>query len=161
VEITTELLAIFSFVLNAILISFIIKQYKFLQKQYETVNRPWLVLEHGERIVDNVGLSLENIGNLPAEKITISCKPTFYHGVEKSVPSDSEKEIVSIGIIVPKQKYNFTFNFLAIDDIATCEEMNVAIFVKYYFSKKEKTSKFNYVINNSVELSQITCEEAT
>ena len=132
---------------------------RFSQKQYETLHRPWLVLEKSGTMVDNVALSLENVGNLPAEKITVSCKPVF--DGEKKIPSDSENEITRIGIIVPKQKYQFTFDFLSIDKIVGCNEMNVDIFVKYYFGRKEKTSKFTYVVNNLVDIDQIWCEEAT
>ena len=127
--------------------------------QHETLHRPWLVLDKAGRIVDNVSLSLENIGNLPAEKIIVSCKYVFTKQDQKKISSDSEN--IKIGIIVPKQKYYFTFNFLEIDEIQTCLDMTADIFVKYYFGKKEKISMFTYVIDNLVDLDHITCEKAT
>lgn len=158
-----ELLALFSFFLSAVLVAVIIKQHSFSQKQYETVNRPWLVLGEGKEIVydNNIDLFLENIGNLPAEQITISYKAVFYNKDKKNTLINSDKELVSIGIIVPKQKHHFTWNFLTVDEIMGCEEASIDIMVNYHFGKKEKISKFNYYIHNLVSHKEISCKEAT
>ena len=148
--------ATWALVCATILIGFL--TIRFSQRQYETLHRPWLVLDKAGRIVDSVGFSLENVGNLPAEKITVSCKPVFD---DKEIHPKSKNESTKIGIIVPKQKYQFSFDSLFIDDLIGCNDMRAEIFVKYYFGTKEKTSKFTYLVDNKVDIDQIWCEEAT
>ena len=155
-EITTEHLAIISIIVNVILVVFIIKQYKSSQ------SRPWLILDEGEKIVfdNSIDLYLENIGELPAQSIAIHYQHIEYDE-GKRIVKEFEKEFVTIGIIVPKQKYHFTLNSFELDNILSSTEFNVDITVTYYFGKEEKLAKFNYYYNSILEHKEIKCAEAT
>ena len=162
VEITTEYLAIIAIVVNVILVVFIIKHYKSSQKQFQLKSRPWLILDEGEKIVfdNSIDLYLENIGELPAQSIAIHYQYIEYDE-GKRIVKEFEKEFVTIGIIVPKQKHHFTLNSFVLDNIITSEEFNVDITVTYNFGKEEKLAKFNYYYNRVLNHREINCTEAT
>lgn len=142
---------------------FLQKQNQNIQEQFKSINRPWVVLGKNSGMVgDNqVDFFLENLGNLPAEKIVIKYKPVFYKENEKYTPPKSEEEIVNVGIIMPKQKHRFTFYTLLIDDIIHHDEINIDIFVTYYFGNEKKISTYNYYILKILDMDEITCKEAT
>ena len=160
-ELSQDAVTIFSLVLNAILVGVVIVTYRQSIKQYETVNRPWLVFNDPRKTgFDNYfDLYLENIGNLPAEKISIITKPTFYYKKAEKNPS-IEGEPIKIGIIMPKQKHHFTLNYFTVDDIIDCEEYSIDIFVTYNFGSNKKTSKFNLYANNLISHREVSCVEA-
>lgn len=162
VEITTEHLTIIAIVVNVILVVFIIKHYKSSQKQFQSKSRPWLILDEGGKIVfdNSIDLYLENIGELPAQSIAIHYQHIEYDE-GKRIVKDFEKEFVTTGIIVPKQKYHFTLNSFELDNILSSEEFDVDITVTYNFGKEEKLAKFNYYYNRTFEHKEIKCSEAT
>jgi len=161
-EITTEHLAVISIIVNAILVTVIIKQYKFSQNQFHSKSRPWLVLGQGDKLVfdNSLDLYLENIGELPAQNISIRFQHIRYEDGKK-IPQELEKDVVTIGIIVPKQKHHFTLDCFDADTMMTNEEFDADIIVTYQFGKEEKLSKFNYFYHRLLEHHEIKCIEAT
>ena len=118
-EINSEFITLFSVFVNVILVGIVIFQYRLSLRQYETVNRPWLVLsQNGKTPQDLLRWQLENIGNLPAKEITITSKPEFEYK-EKIIPEIKE-EPIKIGIIMPKQKYNFSLAYAALQTLDEC-----------------------------------------
>ena len=50
-ELSTEVITIGSLVANAVLVGIVILQYVLSVQQYETINRPWLVLKKMDNIL--------------------------------------------------------------------------------------------------------------
>lgn len=160
-EITTEHLAIIGIIVNAILVTVIIKQYKFSQTQFQSKSRPWLILGEGEKLVfdNSLDLYLENIGELPAQDISIRYQHVeFKEG--KLISKEFEKDLVTIGIIVPKQKHHFTLDSFNADNMMGSEDFDANITITYYFGKEKKNAKFNFYYNNLMGHKEIKCIEA-
>ena len=101
-ELNPEIVTIFSLIANGILVGIVVFQYRLSLQQYETVNRPWLVLHKEGTIYDNhVRWYLENIGNLSAKEITITSKPEFEKYEDRTELFTCEKEHLQ-GILTRK-----------------------------------------------------------
>ena len=119
-----------------------------------------MVLRKEGRIYDNVGWYLENIGNLPAEEITITSKPKFYDKDNNLKIPEIKNEPIKIGIIMPKQKYDFAFDYFEVDDTISYVELNIEVNIGYKFLNKKKNSKFRYHQHNIAGYEEISCVES-
>ncbi|MCH7647132.1 MAG: hypothetical protein IIA83_00790 [Thaumarchaeota archaeon] len=159
--ISPEIITIASLIVSAVLVGIVVFQYRSGIQQYETVNRPWLVLSKKGIIYDNhVCWHLENIGKLPAKDIFITSKPEFFTTLEKSIIPDIKNEPIKIGIIMPKQKHDFAFNYLETDTAQGHVSIQIIVTIKYKFLNKKKISKFRYYVFKPIEHEEITCIEA-
>ena len=92
-ELSPEIITISSLIVSSVLVGIVIFQYRLSLQQYETVNRPWLILRQEGIIYDcSICWVLENIGNLPAKEITITSKPEF-EGLEFNNKNAGKKPI--------------------------------------------------------------------
>jgi len=160
-ELSPDTIAFVSVIANIVLVGIVIFQYRDSIKHYKSINRPWLVFGGGDTVIGEIyfHFHLENIGNLPAEKIEIKTECLFHFGkddVKKEVSNESTK----VGIIMPKQKYPFIINDLAIDDIIGTSFYKVNVFVTYYFGDEKKMCTFELYENNTDGDKVISCVEA-
>jgi len=159
-ELSSEIVTIFSLIVSSVLVGVVVLQYRLSSKQYETVNRPWLVLRKEGTIYDNhVRWYLENIGNLPAKEIIITSKPEFEKNGNTTIPETTE-EPIKIGIIMPKQKYDFAFNYFSVDDIMGSTDIKIDVSIQYKFLNRKKISKFEYIRENMIDYEEVTCIKA-
>ena len=154
-EHSAEIIAVASVAVNVILVYVVTHQYRRSSQQYEKMNRPWLVLTRGKDIGDFIGWYLENIGNLPAEEITIATKSDL-----DSKKSDIEKELINIGIVMPKQSYSFILDYLERDVFIDAKKMDIEFTIKYKFLDHEKKSEFRYDRVALAGIDEIICVEA-
>lgn len=156
-----EIISAVSIIVNIILVSIIILQYKSSQKQYELVNRPWLIFEQTDKDIDEHFplWSLENIGNIPAEKIEITSK--YFMKLDKHDDIHNKKSgVLRTDIIMPKQKYLFVLNDITFTDLNQCNSFESDIFIKYQFLNQKKTSHFRFYKNNDFDHQEISCVKA-
>jgi hypothetical protein len=160
-ELNSEIITIFSLIVSSILVGVVIFQYRLSLKQYETINRPWLIFEKTEQHIDfhYVIWSLKNIGNIPAEKIKIVSKKIMEKKNHDDIVKESLEPIMT-DIIMPKQKFTFVLNDITVEDLEQCDVIEVQIFIEYQFLNHKKISEFRYYRHNGVEHEDISCIKA-
>lgn len=159
-ELNSDIITIFSLIVSGVLVGIVIFQYRLSLKQYETINRPWLIFEKTNQHIDShfIMWSLENIGNIPAEKIKITSKTILNLNGEEKIIEDSKS--VMTDIIMPKQKFTFVMNDVVLEDLAQCDSIDMNIFISYRFLKHTKSSQFRYYRHNAIDHEEIDCVKA-
>ena len=160
-ELSPEIVTIFSLIVSGVLVGIVIFQYRLLLKQYETVNRPWLIFEKTNQSIneDYVIWSIENIGNIPAKEIKIGSKCVMKNSIEEVIHS-KVPGLIGTSVIMPKQKFTFVMNDITFADIMQPDSLEVSIFLKYQFFNHKKTSEFSYSRHNGVDHEKIHCVSA-
>ncbi len=160
--INTDWLAAVALFANIILVGIVIFQYRNTIKHHKSINRPWLVFGGGDEVIGEMFLHyhIENIGNLPAEKIEIETE-VFYHDTVEKFEKVSSIKPIKCGIIMPKQKYYTIIEGMEIDQLGGWRWAKLQLSMTYYFGDEKKMSKFElYYDIQGKDKSVITCLEA-
>ncbi len=136
-------------------------QYRSSQKQYELVNRPWLVFKKTNMHIDShfIIWSIENIGNIPAKDIEITSNYVLMKNDHVDI-HEKGKGKIKTDIIMPKQKFTFTLNSITFEDLEQPDSIDVNIFIKYKFLNHKKTAQFRFYRHNGVDHENIHCVNA-
>ena len=141
--INTDWLAAVALFANIVLVGVVIFQYRNTIKHHKSINRPWLVFGGGDEVVGELLLNfhVENIGNLPAEKIEIETE-VFYHDSIDKFTKKSPAKPIKCGIIMPKQKYYTIIEGMEVDELYGFKWAKLQVSIKYNFGDDKKMSKF-------------------